>query len=291
MSRNCNKCQSDRPGRTKHGFFVRSSDQRRIQRYKCIHCGHVFSDATFQLCYRQKKRRLNPRVLENLCSGVSQRRSAKLLKTTRKTIARKLIFLAEHLRKKNFEYLMASPMVENMQFDDLETFEHTKLKPLSVTMAVEKDTRRILAFEVSSMPAKGLLAQKSRKKYGPRPDHRPEAREKLFSKIAPKILPTALIESDQNPHYPESVKKYFPKATHQTSPGGRGAVVGQGELKKLAFDPLFSLNHTFAMLRANINRLFRKTWCTTKVLDRLRDHIELYVYYHNHFLLPKYSAP
>ena len=39
------------------------------------------------------------------------------------------------------------------------------------------------------------------------------------------------------------------------------------------------------MMRANINRLFRKTWCTTKKPERLIDHIELYVQYHNEVLL------
>jgi hypothetical protein len=57
--------------------------------------------------------------------------------------------------------------------------------------------------------------------------------------------------------------------------------VGQGELKSGGFDPLFSFNHTAAMLRANINRLVRKTWCTTKRIDRLEAHIALYVQFHN----------
>lgn len=290
MSRDCVKCRSRRPKCTKAGCFVRTSDKKRIQRYLCSNCGHVFSDATFQECYRQKKRRINPRVLELLCSGVSQRRSARLLNVTRTTIVRKLSFLASKLRavnKRQFENL--NPISE-MQFDDLETIEHTKCKPLSVTLAVEKSTRKILVFKVSQMPAKGLLAKVSRKKYGLRPDHRQKAREDFFKILQPKILPDALIESDQNPHYFEQVKKYFPHANYQTTPGGRGAIVGQGELKKLKFDPLFSLNHTFAMLRANINRLFRKTWCTTKDPKRLVDHIELYVYFHNNILLNQKNA-
>ena len=58
-------------------------------------------------------------------------------------------------------------------------------------------------------------------------------------------------------------------------------MTGQGELKKVVYDPIFSLNHTCAMLRANINRLVRKTWCTTKKPERLAMHITLYALYHN----------
>ena len=67
--------------------------------------------------------------------------------------------------------------------------------------------------------------------------------------------------------------------------GRRGCVVGQGELKAIGFDPIFAFNHTAAMLRANMNRLFRRTWCTTKTIRGLEDHLALYVKYHNEELL------
>ena len=89
------------------------------------------------------------------------------------------------------------------------------------------------------------------------------------------------VKSDQNPHYPKDLKKAFPHATHETHKGQRGSIVGQGELKKIRFDPLFSLNHTCAMTRANMNRLFRRTWCTTKIPERLVDHFAIYAVYHN----------
>jgi hypothetical protein len=99
------------------------------------------------------------------------------------------------------------------------------------------------------------------------------------------------VESDENPHYPKFVKRHLPHARHTRYPGARGAVTGQGELKKIKFDPLFSLNHTCAMLRANLNRLFRRTWCTTKNPQGLEDHISLYVRYHNEVLLGSSRVP
>ena len=285
MSLRCFKCEGSRDFCWRYGFFVRRSDNKKLQRFKCKNCFFVFSQATAQICYRQKKRRLNPRVLEFLCSGVSQRRTARLLKINRKTVTRKFVFLAQRAKLENFKKLSLLPPIEHIQFDDLETIEHTKCKPLSVTMAVEQGSRRILGFRVSQMPAKGHLARISLKKYGYREDFRSIGRQDLFNTLAHKIVSRALIESDQNPHYKEDLKKYFPEAKHRAFLGQRGSVSGQGELKKIVFDPLFSLNHTFAMLRANINRLFRRTWCTTKLPERLSDHIELYVYYHNEVLL------
>jgi hypothetical protein len=200
-------------------------------------------------------------------------------------VQRKFIFLGHQALKKIENLNLALPQVKTVEFDDLETFEHTKCKPLSVTLAVEFGTRRILGYEVSQMPAKGKLTKIAFKKYGPREDQRRFGRAKLFEKIKPFVVPEALVKSDENPHYPNDVKRHFPLATHKIFKGQRGSIVGQGELKKIRFDPLFSLNHTCAMFRANVNRLFRKTWCTTKIPQRLHLHLAIYSLYHNLSLL------
>ena len=107
----------------------------------------------------------------------------------------------------------------------------------------------------------------------------------MFKDLRTCVAPNSRFLSDQNPHYPKYVEKFFPLAKHETIKGRRGCVGGQGELKKGAFDPMFSVNHTFAMLRANICRLIRRTWCTTKKIDALADHIAIYVNFHNIVLL------
>lgn len=285
MKRSCQVCVDKASECTVHGHFVRRSDGRRLLRYRCKNCFKTFSDATTQDCYRQKKRRLNPRVYELLCSGVSQRRIARLLKISRTTVERKFVFLAIRSRIENLQMVRRFKLSEEIQFDDLETIEHTKCKPLSVAMAVDKKSRRILSFSVSRMPAKGHLAKISRKKYGFRPDERMLGWNKMFSELRELVPKGTVIRSDENPHYVNLVRKWHPGCHHETVRGQRGAVTGQGELKKIKFDPLFTLNHTFAMCRANINRLFRKTWCTTKRRDRLAAHIELYMNYHNKYLV------
>jgi hypothetical protein len=267
------------------GRFFRTSDGVWIQRYRCLDCLRTFSEASGDPCFKQHKRKVNLILASFLVSGVSQRRLALVFKLNRKTIVRKFMFLGKlarlHLAQSNLRY----PVSSQIQFDDLETIEHTKLKPLSVTLAVEKKTRRILGFEVSQMPSKGHLARLSRKKYGKRPDQRGQGRRNLFKTLKSLVKDDALIESDENPHYGIDVKLFFPHCNYTRHKGRRGSVAGQGELKKIRFDPLFSLNHTCAMLRANINRLFRKTWCTTKKRARLELHIALYAVFHNQKIL------
>ncbi len=269
----------------KNGTYFRPSDSKSIQRWICKSCKRHFSAATFQAAYLQNKRRVNPEVANLLSSGVSQRRIALLLRLARVTVARKLAFLAQEAGRRHQAWLETVPKAEEVQFDDLITIEHTKCKPLAVSLAVESKSRKILGFEVSSIPASGPLAALSRRKYGPRRNMRPFALQRLFDTIRTALDPAVAFVSDEDPLYPRIVRRNFPGASHIRHPGGRGCISGQGELKKLAYDPLFPVNHTCAMLRANINRLFRRTWCTTKKAECLRQHIAVYVEFHNTVLL------
>jgi len=276
-----------RTGLVKYGSFYRTSDRKKVQRFYCRVCKLHFSTATHSMNFNQKKRQFNHKVTRLLVAGVSQREGCKILQINRKTFVRKFILMGfrakEKLLKENKELY---PKSINLQFDDMETFEHTKCKPLSITLAVEESSRRILDYQVSQMPAKGLLAKISRKKYGLRADHRKAARKKLFLNLQNFVQPRCIIKSDENPHYPKDVKKYFPKSEHKVYKGRRGAIVGQGELKKIGFDPIFDLNHTCATLRARMNRLFRRTWCTTKKPERLDLHLAITALFHNRNLKP-----
>jgi hypothetical protein len=214
---------------------------------------------------------------------------AQLLKINRKTVVRKFRFLSKIGVIENAKLIKSQYQgsLKLIQFDDLETSEHTKCKPLSVALAVDPTTRIILGFKVSQMPAKGHLAEIARKKYGYRPDHRSEGWSDFMLSLKPIAHPNAKFTSDENPHYPALIKKHFPESQHVTVKGKRGSLSGQGELKKIGFDPIFALNHTCAMLRANMNRLLRRTWCTTKNKQGLIDHLSLYVNYHNRLLAQK----
>jgi hypothetical protein len=213
------------------------------------------------------------------------RRTARLLNLNRKTVARALDACAVVAEERQDDYLKQrvseGKLVEEVQFDEMESSIHSKCLPVSIPLMVEKGSRKIIGFRVCSMPAHGKLAHISLRRYGKRSDDRPNAVNSLFEATQKYIAPQARIISDKKSTYPKWLKSHFPDAQHETTKGRRGCVVGQGELKSGGFDPLFSLNHTAAMFRANVNRLFRRTWCTSKRMDRLCAHMSLYMEYHN----------
>jgi hypothetical protein len=229
---------------------------------------------------------LDQPVFRILAGGVSQRKCAEFLGIHRDTVARKLVRLARFAAAQ--EVPGAAKVFEETTtavFDEMETFEHTKMKPISITVAVTEKTRLIVATKVASMPAKGLLAERSRRKYGRRRDDRRGANKAVLKTVKMRLGGISLVKSDECPRYPVVVRSVLPGIEHKTFKGRRGCVVGQGELKRGGFDPLFSLNHSCAMIRDNVKRLSRRTWCTTKRPDRLQALLELYRIAHNSRIL------
>ena len=285
MCPECPNCRADSGSVVRNGHFFRRSDSRKIQNFRCKACSKYFSNATFSDCYRQKKRRINEPLRDLLCKRLSLRDAARHFKVSRTTIARRLEFLATQSRKRN-TLLLHSIQAEfgafdRVQFDDLITAEHTKCKPISATVVVQEDTRFILSYCVAKIPAFGPLAAVAKKKYGHRADHSRRLRDCMLKQLVDLLPQYTTFRTDEHNHYPVVIKKHFPHATHITHKSVRGSVSGQGELKKVGRDPLFSINHTLAMFRDKMSRLSRRSWNLSKHIDRLDDHLAIYVESHN----------
>ena len=271
----------------KFGRYHRDDDAQSIQRYRCKACNKCHSSATHVPTYRQKRRRLNRLIEWDVGSSTSQRRMAKKLRCDRKTVRRKIAFLAQQARKKHAQWLDTQHPFENVQWDELITFEHSRLKPLSVAVLSCVKTRCIIGFGVAQVPATGTIAKRSREKYGHRPNRSASMRKRVLNDAVDHVASDATISSDEHPRYANEIKKYFPNATHIQHKSVRGSLTGQGELKRTGFDPLFNINHTLAMCRDNLKRLARRTWCTTKKIQGLEDELAVYMHFHNKELIPK----
>ncbi len=277
----CPYCATDSTVIKKGSYQTKSRGESAIPRFFCRACGRHFSAQTADVSYRHRRPELNRLVYSLLASGVSQRRIARLLGTTQVTVARKLIRIGAFAAAFQKEALRRRGPVKVAVFDEMETFEHSKCKPVAIALAVEEGSRWLIHARAAKMPAKGLLAAVARRRYGHRPDHRRFALTDVLLAVGNSRIQDLVVKSDQCPRYPRLVKALLPGATHLTFKGRRGCVVGLGELKAGGFDPLFSLNHTCAMVRDNTKRLARKTWCTTKRIDRLQCLLDIYICSHN----------
>jgi hypothetical protein len=217
------------------------------------------------------------------------RRAAKILRLNRKTVARKIAYLAKVADLSLESTRAAHGTCPEIHLDELITFEHTRCKPVAVAMAVSKE-RAILAFAVSPMPPMGVHLRKiALEKYGKRPNLRRKGLAQCLRGIQPHVGPRTVFMTDEEPSYPSLIRGHYPGREHRRFRSRRAVIAGQGELKDHSFDPLFAINHTFAMLRANLARLVRRTWVTTKKLSRLEEFLKIYAAFHNAALIGQAS--
>lgn len=264
-----------------HGTYSRACDRRVIKRFRCTACGRTFSFQSFNPTYRQRRPDINKLVRSLICSKVSLRQIAREFSINQKTVQKRMVWLAEQGRLKQQARLSRLKDVNFIQIDEMETHEHSKCKPLSIALAVIPGSRLILGANASEMPAKGHLAEISRKKYGLRRDDRKPAFQNLLSTIKPHLSPDVWVFSDKKSAYPTWIREILPASAHYKVKGRRGCIAGYGEMKKIGFDPLFWLNHSAAMVRDALARMLRRTWCNTKKLYYLQQALDIHVDYHN----------
>ena len=212
---------------------------------------------------------------------MSQRRIAIVAGTTRKTVGRKFLFTAMLARQEHESRIAGGKLKTGLaQFDEMETFEHTRMKPVTVAIAVRAKTGEILGIRCAELGYKGPLAAMARQKYGYREDKSASAVQGVLETLQRCARSNLKVVTDANPRYRLCIPRALPGATH--------AFVKRCFEKtdrKNKDDALFTLNYTAAKIRNDLSRMARKTWVTTKKLDRLQAHMDLYIAWNNGYRL------
>ena len=287
----CPRCQGEGCVIKKGHFPRKTGDAERIARFYCKRCRRYSSTQTGHVAAGHRRPEINWLVYRLLAMGNSQRAIARLLRVTPATIARRVERFGAFAARHHAAVIAANPRtIRIAEFDEMETFQHSKLKPVSIVLAVEANSRIVLGVRAEMMPAKGKTAAVAYRRYGYRPDRRPRALATVLRNVAHVAVPDVIIKSDMCPRYPRAIAKHVPGARHSTFRSRRASVVGQGEMKEGGFDPLFSINHSNAMYRDNLKRLARRTWCTTKRIDRLQCLLNIYACAHNDLIASRQAT-
>lgn len=259
------------------GYFKIKCTNTLIRRYRCKNCLKSFSSRTLKPDYCHKKPHLNDIFRKLLCEGVTLRGASRALKMTYRNTYLKFLWLG---RQAQIEKQALSCNANIIYFDEMETIEHTKCKPLSIALMVSEEYK-ILEARVAKMPAKGKLSKFSNRKYGKREDDREGALKTAFTSLCSKLENTPkLIKSDAKPSYRKHVNKHFPSVEYQihcrVNKEHQQSRLHEKKYKKM-FDPMFALNQRCAKLRADIKRLARRSWVTTKKPENLQLHLDIYI--------------
>ena len=275
----CPRCLNTRT--KKNGFYRQKLTRRYIQRYQCLSCKKKFGSSTHSITYKQKKPFINHRIFTDLCSCVSLRRIALNLSISYSTVYSRFLWLSTLAEKAQTQFLNSLSQPSELYLDEMESIEHTKLKPLTIPLIVDEE-QRILGVGVGEIPSKGHLAGISRKKYGPRQDDSRTKMQEILAKLPDRLHPQ-IVHSDGKTSYVELIKARWPGCEHQQHPRRATKVKEEPHLKhhKLRYDPMFSINQRCAKLRSDVKRLVRRSWCTTKKPINLYKHLMIYACYNN----------
>ena len=110
----------------------------RVPRFRCNHCGRVFSKRAFSLTYHRKRPELLRPVAAGLQAGSAHRQLARTLGCAPSTVTRISAFLGRHALLLLHRALAAleGQLDEPVVLDHFETFELTQDLPLGVATAV-----------------------------------------------------------------------------------------------------------------------------------------------------------
>lgn len=179
--------------------------------------------------------------------------------------------------------------MKNIQLDEMESFEHTRLKPLSISLAVEASSAKIVDIQVGTLNYKGRLAGFAYLKYGPRTDTSEKALREVLDTIKSTGIENPIISTDAKLTYPRLIHATLPDAHHIAVKNKKLSIAHRMFRKgrRNENDPLFVLNYTAAKIRHDLSRMGRKVWVTTKHPDYLQAHLTLYMAYANGYELPR----
>ncbi len=262
----------------KKGFHYVQHLNRKFRIFQCKNCKRYFTSRTFRLDYRHKRSDLNRKIAHLLVEGLSLRGISRLEGLTYKNTYKKFLWLRKVVDQKRTSLALSA---KELMFDESETIEHTKCKPLNIAVVVN-EKYQILSMKVAVMPSKGKLAAVSRKKYGWRANERDQKILEAFTEVkAHLVSQPALIKSDMYPNYKRLVQVAFPGIPYSQYLGKEKKKKYQERLhenlRKRVYDPLWAVNHGGAMIRDRIKRLCRRNWCTTKLVKNLQLQLDLYV--------------
>ena len=261
----------------KKGYFKIKRVNQVVRRYQCCECKRTLSSRSFKPDFRHKKMDLNPLLADLLVKGTTLRDCARHLGLTYRNTYNKFLWLIAQAKCKRGQLKYAA---KELQFDEMETIHHTKCKPLSICLVVNEEYQ-VLQAQVAEMPAKGKLAEFSLKRYGKRNDEREKVMDETFQDVHGKLMESPMvIKSDAKASYRNHVEKYFPEVQYEVHSRVQKERLRERlheKKNKRQFDPIFALNQRCAKLRSQIKRLTRRSWCTTKKVENLQGHLDIFI--------------
>jgi hypothetical protein len=210
-----------------------------------------------------------------MVSCVGQRQAARALGVARRTVERRVRWLAAHAEAFQKYRLRDAALHGPFQLDEMESFEANRYQPVTVPVLIDRKTLFIVATAVGPLRRKGRMTSLQRRRraeheavHGRRPAGSMRAVHQVLGRLVPLTADRAVVlESDRKALYGQlGVRTFGSRFVWRTH---------SAAARRDRDNPLFPINHTNARLRHFLARLRRRTWCVSKSRAALQGHLQI----------------
>jgi transposase-like protein len=165
------------------GFYPRQASPRRIQRFRCEHCGRYFSAQTFRSDYWLKRPGLLPETFHALTHCTGYRQLARKHGGSPQTFMRHAERLGRHCQLFHERWRPRGGIRESLALDGLRTFEYSQYHPSEYHVVVGRDSHFVYGFTHSELRRSGTMTRRQERRRAElerrlgRPDPRSVERE------------------------------------------------------------------------------------------------------------------
>jgi hypothetical protein len=270
------------------GTCVRKDKSLR-QRFKCLSCGKTFSDATFDMNYRFRRRgRLNARIFHAAVHSRSNRSIAREIKSSECLVRTRLMRLFRLGIVKHGHILDHISIGEEVAYDGLEAFAHSQYEPNNVNHVVGASSLFTYLFNFAPMNRKGRMSDRQRVylekieqkqgRFDPRAIR--VSTRRIFKEVVNRKsskLSQVVIRSDEHFQYRKAMgdleDRIRNKIIHDT--------VSSKAVRNFK-NILFAVNHVDLLIRKDSAAFARETICFAKKHSRMMHKYFLIACYKNY---------
>ena len=248
---------------TRAGFFTRLAAPRRIQRFRCGHCGRYFSVQSFRTDYWLKAPKLLAECFHAMTHCTGFRQLARKHECSPQTILGQVRRLGRHCQLFHERLRPKGELAESLAVDGLRTFEFSQYHPSEFHLAVGRRSHFIHGFTHSELRRSGTMTSRQRARrlaleraYG-RPDPRSVEREvaRLLGIVAAGTRRLEL-HTDEHQAYPRAIARLDGLAVAQHTVSSRAA--------RTTANPLWVINLADALVRHSCANHKRETIAFSK---------------------------
>ena len=268
----------------RNGFYT-SRTHGKTRRFRCIHCGNQFSEQTFRLTYRTRRKIYLPFVFNQIKSAAGIRDIARDYKVSPTTITNRISRLARQAIAIHSNLRSRICLQEDLVADGFESFSVSQYFPNNIHILGGKQSQYLYTFDYAYIRRKGRMTEYQEKRNSIL-KLKTQTGNTITSSFAcicgtinellsNSILPGIRLHTDEKKEYKQITSVYpFQKPLEHLQYSSK--------LYRNLNNHLFTVNYIERQIRKDCAEHVRETVQHSRNVNNSMERLALYRMYHNY---------